>query len=183
MPLLYHPVLRLAETCAEVIVVLAPRGPEPPLPAGLRVRLVRDPVEGEGPLVGMAAALGEARTSLALVVAGDMPWLEPEVLREMVRVAAGTPVDAVVLQEGERFRPLPCAIRVARGRAVARTLLASGGRRLRDLLGALLVSTIDETAWTALDPSRRTLLDVDQPGDVESLRGDRDQGAAGHASR
>ena len=47
-------------------------------------------------------------------------------------------------------------------------LLRAGRRSLRDLLAAVTTVVIDEPTWTALDPERRTLLDVDEPGDIES---------------
>ena len=50
---------------------------------------------------------------LALLVGGDMPELSTAVLLEMLRVAAEAPVDAVALQDGDAFRPLPVV--VARG--------------------------------------------------------------------
>ena len=45
----------------------------------------------------------------------------------------------------------------------------AGRRSLRDLLATVSTVVIDEPTWTALDPERRTLLDVDEPGDIESL--------------
>ena len=52
LPMLQHAVLRLGEVCSEVIVVLAPDAPEPPMPIGAPARFARDPAEGEGPLAG-----------------------------------------------------------------------------------------------------------------------------------
>ena len=49
VPLLHHPVLRLAEVCREVLVVVAPGAPDPALPLAAPVRLVRDATEGRGP--------------------------------------------------------------------------------------------------------------------------------------
>jgi hypothetical protein len=46
-------------------------------------------------------------------------------------------------------------------------LLRAGRRSLQDLLAAVATVVIDEPTWTALDPERRTLVDVDEPGDVE----------------
>jgi len=46
------------------------------------------------------------------------------------------------------------------------TLLHAGRRRLRDMLDSLRTAVIDEATWTALDPQRRTLHDVDEPGDL-----------------
>jgi len=170
-PLLHHPVLRLAEVCGEVVVVLAPDAPEPSLPFGSTARFSRDPTAGEGPLAGLLAGLDEVVTVWALVAAGDMPDLQTAVLLEMLTVAADAPVDApvdaVVLQDGDRHRPLPVVLRVDPARAAAHTLLHDGERRLLALPDALRRAVIDEPTWLALDPDRRTLRDVDVPGDLD----------------
>lgn len=166
MPLLHHAILRLAKVCDDVVVVLAPGVVEPSLPAGVSVQVARDPSEGEGPLAGLHTGLLAVRTELALLSGGDMPDLQEAVLAEMVRVAGDAPVDAVVLQDDDGFRPLPAVLRTQRARDVARSLLASGRRRLRDLLDGLRVAVVDEPTWHALDPSRRTLFDVDEPSDL-----------------
>jgi molybdopterin-guanine dinucleotide biosynthesis protein A len=167
MPLLQHAVLRLVEVTAEVIVVLAPGAAEPALPPGLPVRFVRDAAEGEGPLQGALAGLAAVERDLAVIAGGDMPELATAVLIEMLRAAAGAPVDAVALQDGERFRPLPLVVRVAPAREAAHTLLHTGERRLRALPEALRTAVIDEVTWHGVDPSRRTLRDVDEPSDLE----------------
>ena len=167
IPLLHHAVLRLGEVCAEVVVVIAPDGPEPSMPPGATVRFVRDVREGEGPLVGLLSGLEAASTELAFVAGGDMPDLSTAVLLEMLRVAGEARVDAVALADGDRFRPLPCLVRVAPARDAASALLEAGERSLRSLLQALRTAVIDEPTWTALDPSRGTLNDVDEPEDLD----------------
>ena len=149
-------------------MVVAPDAPEPELPGALAVRIARDPVEGEGPLVGLAAGLAEVSTDLAVVVAGDMPLIHPAVLEEMLAVAREAAADAVALADGDRFRPLPVVVRVERARETARVLVGRGERRLRALLDALRVAVIDEATWHALDPDRRTLRDVDVPEDLDA---------------
>lgn len=167
MPLLHHAVLRLVEVTTEVIVVLAPGVPDPALPPGLSVRLVRDAVEGEGPLQGALAGLGAVEQDLAVIAGGDMPELATAVLIEMLRVAVAAPVDAVALQDGDRFRPLPIVVRVRPARDAAHALLHAGERRLRSLPEALRTAVIDEATWHGLDPEGRTLRDVDEPSDLE----------------
>ena len=167
MPLLHHVVLRLAGVCDEVVVVIAPDAEEPPLPLGAPVSIVRDAREGEGPLAGAYTGLSAVRTELALLAGGDMPKLQMSVLLEMLKVAVDAPVEAVVLADGERFRPLPAVLRIASARDAAHALLDSGRRRLRDLIDALRVAIVDEDTWHALDPDRRTLFDVDEPADLE----------------
>ena len=167
MPLLHHAVIRLAEVCAEVVIVIAPDAPDPTVPVGVEARFVRDPREGEGPLLGLLAGLEAVATPLAIVAGGDMPDLSTGVLLEMLRVVGETSVDAVALQDGDWFRPLPSLIRVSPARDAARSLLHTGERSLRSLLQALRTAVIDEPTWTALDPSRGTLHDVDEPSDLD----------------
>jgi molybdenum cofactor guanylyltransferase len=166
-PLLHHSVLRVNEVCVDVVVVLAPHVTEPAVPPGASVRFVRDPTEAEGPLAGLHEGLLAVGTDLALVAGGDMPELQPAVLREMIGVAGEPTVDAVALQEGGRSRPLPCVVRAEPAVNAAHTLLHAGRRALHDLLDALRIAVIDEETWVALDPGRRTLIDVDEPGDLE----------------
>lgn len=165
-PLLHHAILRLGEVCREVVVVVAPRAPDPEAPVGARVRVARDPEEGRGPLAGLLAALAEVRTELALVAGGDMPELSAVVLAEMLRVAREAQVDAVALQEGETFRPLPAVLRAGPARETAAGLLRRGEGSLVGLLGAFRLAVIDEPTWHRLDPTGATLLDVDRPEDL-----------------
>ena len=166
VPLLHHPVLRLAEVAGHVIVVLAPGAEAPPMPPGVMVRVVHDAAEGEGPLAGVLAGLEAADSELALVAGGDMPTLVTAVLLELLRVAMEAPVDAVALQEDDRCRPLPPVLRVRPATAAAHALLHDGERRLRALPQALRTAVIDEGTWRPLDPEGATLADVDEPGDL-----------------
>jgi molybdenum cofactor guanylyltransferase len=166
IPLLHHPVLRLAEVTGDVVVVLAPGAPEPSVPPGAPARYVRDPREGEGPLAGVVAGLGAVDRALAIIAGGDMPTLSTVVLLEMLRVAAESSVEAVALQDGDRTRPLPVVVRSARARDVGHTLLHEGERSLHGWLQGMRVAVIDEATWTALDPDRETLKDVDEPDDI-----------------
>ena len=167
MPLLHHAVLRLGEVCGRIVVVLAPDAVEPPMPPGVVVTFARDPTEGEGPLAGLRAGLLVAPSDLALVAAGDMPDLQTRVLLELLQVADDAPVDAVALQDGDRYRPLPCVVRATAAAEAAHALLHAEHRALHDLLDALRVAVIDEATWVELDPARRTLFDVDAPSDLE----------------
>jgi molybdopterin-guanine dinucleotide biosynthesis protein A len=160
MPLLQHAVLRLGEVCSEVIVVLAPGVAEPSMPPGMST-------EGRGPLAGLHAGLSVARADRALVAAGDMPDLQTRVLLELLHVADDAPVEAVALQDGDRYRPLPCVVQVSRAIEAAHALLHEERRALHDLLDALRLAIVDEPTWLALDPGRRTLFDVDTPSDLE----------------
>lgn len=166
MPLLHHSLLRLGELCSGVVVVLSPEAEAPDLPIGVRVEIVRDASEGQGPLAGILAGLGAVATDLAFVTGGDMPELSIPVGLEMLRVADEADVEAVALADEGRFRPLPLVVGAPRARAVAHAALHDGERSLRGFLDRLLVAVLDEATWHALDPERRSLRDIDEPGDL-----------------
>jgi molybdopterin-guanine dinucleotide biosynthesis protein A len=165
-PLLHHPVSRLLEVCDRVVVVLAPGAEEPPMPGGTDVTFARDAIEGEGPLRGLFAGLSVANAEWIVLAGGDMPDLQPAVLREMLRAARETGVVAVTLSDGGTERPLPSVLRTGPATDAARALLEAGRRSLRDLLAVVATVVVDEPTWTALDPERRTLRDVDEPPDM-----------------
>jgi molybdopterin-guanine dinucleotide biosynthesis protein A len=165
LPLLHHAVLRIAEVCDDVVVVLAPDASGDGLPPGVRV--VHDATEGEGPLAGLhAGLLAAVRSDLAVVVAGDMPDVQTAVVREMLRVIEEAGTDAVALEDGGARRAIPIVVRTWPAADAVHTLLHAGRRRLGDALDVLRTAVIDEETWTALDPQRRSVFDVDEPGDL-----------------
>jgi molybdenum cofactor guanylyltransferase len=168
--LLHRPVLALHEVCDETVVVIAPDAQEPPMPTGIDVVFARDAEADAGPLVGLVAGLTAARAGWAVVVGGDMPELEPRVLLEMLRAGHETGAVAVVLSDAGDARPLTSVVHVDPALRAAERLLATDRRRLRDLLAEVHTVVIDEPTWTALDPERRTLLDVDEASDLEQRR-------------
>jgi molybdopterin-guanine dinucleotide biosynthesis protein A len=163
-PLLHHAITAVRALTEEVAVVAAP-GQEPPLPAG--VRLVHDVAAFEGPLAGLCEGLEamDPATDRVVVVAGDMPSLEPAVLSRLVD-SLGPSIDIALLEVGGEPVPLPMAVRRAPALASARLLLAAGERRLRALPGALHTTVVAETTWRLDDPHGATLRDIDRPSDL-----------------
>jgi molybdopterin-guanine dinucleotide biosynthesis protein A len=92
-PMAAYPADALGSLCARVALV----GPGPRLDG---VELWDDePAEPRHPLTGIVHALRRARAPV-LVCAGDMPFVTPEELRELVRA----PRDAVAVSDG-RLQP------------------------------------------------------------------------------
>ena len=137
------------------------------MPAGASVAFARDTAEDEGPLRGLSAGLEVANADWTVLAGGDMPDLQPAVLLEMLRAGLETGVVAVSLADGGNDRPLPCVLRTAQAAEAVGVLLQAGRRSLRDLLAAVPAVVIDEPTWTSLDPERRTLIDIDEPGDLD----------------
>ncbi len=135
------------------------------------VRFVDDDQPFAGPLAALAGALRETSTELAIIVGGDMPGLVPAVLAAMLdNLASDLTVDAVHLAgvtEPPHREVLPLGLRVAPAAKAAVARLGNGDRSLVRLLDRLRTVEIPATEWLALDPAGRTLLDVDEPRDLE----------------
>lgn len=168
-PLLRHAIDAVTSCSSEVLVSIRP-GPPPDLgdpPPDPPVRLVPDPVVGEGPLVGLAATIEATTAELAIVIGGDMPWVPAPVLDLLLdRVRAGA--DAAALVEAGELRPLPLAVRVPPVRESVRACLEEGRRSLLAPLDALRVDAVPEAAWRLIDPDAAALRDVDQPPDLST---------------
>jgi len=166
-PLFYRPLKALLDSCDDVVIVLAPDAPEPPLPIGSdRVSFARDRVAYEGPLAGTRAGLEQVRREYAVLVAADMPGLSAPLLSVMYERTATHPRKAIVLRDAEGPRPLPAVLMVAPALALARTLLVSGERRLRALVEGLEREELAEAVWGRADPDGAWRHDVDLPDDL-----------------
>jgi molybdenum cofactor guanylyltransferase len=165
-PLFHRPLRALLDSCDDVVIVLAPDTPEPPLPDGSdRVSFARDQVAYEGPLAGTRVGLEHARGEHAVLVAGDMPGVTRELLSLMAERAVSSG-NAIVLRDGQGTRPLPAILPVAPALTLARTLLQSGERRLRALVEGLDPEGLPEAVWRRADVNGAWRHDVDLPGDL-----------------
>jgi len=167
-PLLHHAIAAVAAVAGRVVVVAAPDA-EPSIPGGLadRIVIVHDPEPFGGPLIGLAHALVEAETIVAIVAGGDMPRMVPGVLARLAGAIGGSR-RAVTLEVPGRIQPLPMALDVDAARSAAAMILRRGGRSLRDLLRELGATSIPAPVWLALDPAGATIVDIDRPADLGS---------------
>ena len=151
-----------------IFVVIDPARPLPPdLLSAAPIQLVLDLRTGEGPLAGLEAGLTAAADDIALVVPGDMPWLDRAVLRLLVaRLVSGSAADLVCLMHDGRPQPFPAACRRESTLVRVTALLDGGERRLRALLDHQSVEALDESTWRTVDPDGRSLLDIDTPADL-----------------
>jgi molybdopterin-guanine dinucleotide biosynthesis protein A len=170
---LAHGVAAVEAIADQLVVVLAPGANRPDdLPA--RTGVVHDPEPDGGPLVGLAAGLEAANDELVIVIAGDMPLLEPAVLRLLVEALQQDPVvDAARLEADAStvgsVAVLPCVLRREPARRACRDAVATGDRRLRACLERLATAVVPAVEWRALDPTGRTLLDIDRQADLERI--------------
>lgn len=172
--LLQRTAAALAEVADEIVVVRAPRQRLPALDLDVPIVEAEDPVEGEGPLVGIAAGLRAASAPVAVVVAVDMPFLQPALLRLLAeRVAAGARW-AVPIAEG---RPQPlCSAFATASLAVLEAHIAAGDRAPMAAARDLDTERIEAELWREADATGRSFLNVNTPEEYEAAQRALDEG-------
>lgn len=165
--------LPLVDLVAEVLLtlsddVLVIGGPsDRPVRPG--VRREPDAPGSAGPLRGIAAALRAARHEWCLVVACDLPFLSPVLLRSLCAVRGDA--DAVVprtpdADDPETMRAQPLhALYHRRCRPIALDLLASTGRA-GALLDRVATRYVADTDLLRLDPELRSFTNLNTPDDL-----------------
>ncbi|MCP9273470.1 molybdenum cofactor guanylyltransferase [Mycolicibacterium sp. CAU 1645] len=145
----------LRQRCDPVFVVAAPGQPLPDLDAVV----LRDEARGVGPLLATARGLraaADAGRELAFLCAVDMPYLEADLLDELVGPAVRLGADVVLPWDG-RDHYLAGVYRTSLA-ARADELVAAGERSMRSLVTAV------DTQRVVL-PEQRSLINVNTAAD------------------
>lgn len=134
----------------------------------LNLPIFPDRQPGHGPLMGLYSGLMAIQAELAVVVAVDMPFLSPDLLRYLISLVPGH--DVVIPQAQGRLHPL-CAVyrRSACAPAIAQTL-ASGKRRLIAFHDQVRVQIVPEQAVARFSPDFRALMNVNTPAELAAAR-------------
>ncbi|HWE53703.1 MAG TPA: molybdenum cofactor guanylyltransferase [Bryobacteraceae bacterium] len=127
-PMILLAAARAAEVCGTVSIV-----GDPALYGNLGFPVIPDQFPGAGPLAGIEAALGATRTDWNLIVACDMPALEPAVLERLF--SAGAECVLPEYPDG-KVEPL-CAVYHRRCHAGIVIALEQGIRKVTDALAHL----------------------------------------------
>ncbi len=130
--------------------------------SGARVRGfedIPDPVEHEGPLVGVVSALHHLQEPI-LAVGVDQPWVRPATLRELVETATERPV--VPVDGG--VRQVTCAIYTPGFLDVA----SSGVSSIQTVLARLEPVEVGEASWRPWGEDGRSWFSVDTEQELEA---------------
>jgi molybdopterin-guanine dinucleotide biosynthesis protein A len=132
--------------------------------AFLGLESVPDDIEGAGTLGGVLTALNHAQTGRVLVVACDMPWLDPDLLRYML--SRPGQYDALVPKWSDhgqtRVEPLH-AIYSQSSIAPIEQQIKSGNLKASALLHHINVSYLTEAEIREYDPQMKSFFNVNTP--------------------
>lgn len=158
-----------------VVVVAAPGQTLPELPHGVAV--VEDPVEGLGPMQGVAAGLAAVadRAEVAFVCSTDMPFLHPAFVRRVLKGLTDSKAD-MLLPFARGFRqPLAAGYRTSLAELITK-LIGEGDLRPGQLFKHCDVQQLDDprllddSALKRLDPDLESVLNINTPEDYEAAR-------------
>ncbi|MDD5082558.1 MAG: molybdenum cofactor guanylyltransferase [Dehalococcoidales bacterium] len=148
----------------EIIVVSSKEKCSAQLTTNPKVRMTADIYPKQGPLGGIHAGLSVSKSSVNLVVACDMPFLNHDLLRYMVRIADG--YDVVVPRIGSLLEPLH-AVYSKSCLPVIEGLLKDGVRKTDRLFSLVRVRYVKEAEINRFDLERLSLFNINTKQDLE----------------
>ena len=157
----------LAAKCSEVVLVVR-SDEQAALYKYLGTPIVTDEMPDVGPLMGLYTGLHAIHTSHALVIAVDMPFVQPE----MIAFLLSQP-----LADSSLLVPLVNAIPQVLFAVYPRSVLPlieerlhAGRRDPRSLLDVASVQYIDEAQLRGIDPQLRSFINVNTREDYGAIR-------------
>ncbi len=157
---------RLSAICDEVVVAGGRPVEGRVIPVG--ARFVADAIAGQGPLAGLHAGLGAAAADFGLIVACDMPFLNPNLLAHMAELPRR--YQALVPRTADgRWHPAH-AVYSRACLPVAAELLAEGNSSMLRLMSRLKVRELSEEEMRRYDPEGLSLFNLNDPKDLERAR-------------
>jgi molybdenum cofactor guanylyltransferase len=131
------------------------------------LRLIYDCVPDQGPLMGLWSGLQASSFSHALVLAVDLPLVEPALLAWL----CAFPLTDEILMPRVQGIPQVLLARYPRSVLPALEVCLQGGRRdPRALLDLVPVRFLEEETLRAVDPDLRSFLNVNTPADLQEAR-------------
>lgn len=163
-PLVWR-VVRRMERAVPRVVVVGPAALRSVL-AG-RADVVPDRVPGLGPLGGLASALEVVDAQWLFVVACDMPFVAPRLVRAMLDAATASP-DAMILALRTTRGPEPLHAVYARSCAAAvEAQLTTTDHSLHGLLSHVVVRELPAQAAAQYDPAGLSAFNANAPAEWE----------------
>jgi molybdopterin-guanine dinucleotide biosynthesis protein A len=157
--------VRIVSTVVEDVVVVARK--DQLVPALLRHPIngsppivVRDPVDDQGPLVGIVTGLHSSRDAFVFVTACDMPLLKAAVITRLFDLIGDA--DVCVPVDGEHVMTL-CAVYRRDILPYAEALVAAGQRSVRVLIDRVNAKRVDAAEFRDIDPELDSFFSCDTP--------------------
>ncbi|MGI9061004.1 MAG: molybdenum cofactor guanylyltransferase [Ktedonobacteraceae bacterium] len=132
------------------------------------VRIVTDQVPDQGPLMGLYSGLSAMHpaTTHALVVAVDMPFVQPTLLTYLFTQLQ---TDAILMPVVQSAPQVLLAVYPRSILPIVEECLRQGRHDLRALLKVAPVSYIEEAQLRQVDPQLRSFVNVNTPEELQAI--------------
>lgn len=164
VPLIERVRRALTPLCREILLIANDAGPY----TSLGLPIVPDLELGRGPLMGLYSGLRAARGELALLLACDMPFVDPDLLAHMIHLAPG--YDVVIPDTADGLHPLHALYRRAACLPAIAAALAKGERRMISFFDAVRVRQLPAAELADLPGAERALMNVNTPEELAAAR-------------
>ena len=134
------------------------------------VPLYRDVQPGLGALGGLLTALSSARNPFLIVVACDMPFVNPELLALALERLRTQSADVVIPHSKKGYEPFHAAYRIGTCLPAVQSALESGERKLISWFPMVKVLSIDEIEIQKHDPQQVAFWNVNTENDLEQAQ-------------
>ncbi|HVO79806.1 MAG TPA: molybdenum cofactor guanylyltransferase [Terriglobales bacterium] len=124
--------------------------------------VIEDVYPERGPLGGIHAALRSAASELNLILAVDLPFIEPRFLEYLAAQARETTAAVTVPRAGGGWQPL-CAIYRRQFASVAEQSLLQGGNKIDPLFAQVETRVVEATELSKLGFSENMFQNLNSP--------------------
>jgi molybdopterin-guanine dinucleotide biosynthesis protein A len=165
-PVVERVVERVGPLSDDLLLIANTRAPY----SHLAGRLVSDVYPGQGPLGGIYTALQAARHEHCLVVACDMPFLNPGLLRYLIGLAGLSAAYDVVIPRVEEFPETLHAVYGKRCLEPIQRRLLAGQLKIVGFFDEVRVRYVERDDVARFDPEFHSFLNMNTPSDWERLQ-------------
>lgn len=161
VPLIQRVLTRVSHLADQVVVTTN----NPAAYEFLEVPLVRDLLPGRGALGGLYTALDAASNPIVMVVACDMPFVNPDLLIAAHALLEKTRADAVIPQTRGGSEPFHAVYRRDTCLTALQAAIQADKWRVNSWFGAVKIRYMSETEIRALDPNGLAFWNVNTPAE------------------
>ena len=156
----------LEEFCSETLIVARDRdhARDYVFPG---VRVTFDETPGIGPLMGLYSGLSAIHTTHALVVAVDLPCVQPALLSFLI--SQPLPTDTLLVPLVHNIPQVLLALYPRSVLPLVKEQLLQGRRDLRCLLKVAPVQFVEETQLRQIDPQLRSFMNINTPEELHDV--------------
>ena len=164
---------RISSLGNEILVVIREETSPLPLSPDIPVKLVTDVYPGRGALGGLYSGLLASNTQYNLVLGCDMPFLNLDLLRYILKVVEG--FDVAVPRLGEFMEPLHAAYSRS-CLAIIEPLVKRGLYPIYDFFPDVETRYVEADEINRFDPQHLSFLNINTEADLQKARSLYEQG-------